>query len=475
MANYPEKRSPVIVVMGHVDHGKTSLLDYIRKANVAAKEAGSITQSIGAYEIDRGGKKITFIDTPGHEAFSKMRARGAKVADVAILVVAADDSVQPQTKEAIKIIQDAKIPFVVAINKIDKANISIEKVKADLAQAGLFLEGYGGNTTWQGVSAKTGEGVNELLDLLLLSADLEDLSWNPKAPAKGFIIESRRDSKKGITAVAIVKNGVLKTGDFLIAGSAHGKVKSLEDFMGKKIKEAIPSSPVLILGLETLPAIGETITVGKAEDVKGSAQTRKPVTAQPIDEKTVRLILKADMTGSLEALNQVLKGTRLPERFKLEIMEESVGEITDGDIKMAIASHALIIGFNVEPNKAALSLAKNNEVQIITSEIIYDLIKKIEELALNLGRGMVKGDLEILAIFGKKGKAQIVGGKVIMGEIPNHANVKIKRGEQELGKGKIINTQSYKKDVQKILAGNEGGLLIESEALIQVGDHLIYS
>lgn len=472
------KRSPIIVVMGHVDHGKTSLLDYIRKTNIAEKEAGKITQSIGAYEILHKNERMTFIDTPGHEAFSKMRTRGAKVADIAILVVAADDSVQPQTKEAIKIAQDAKIPFVVAINKIDKNNADVDKTKNDLMQAGVLLEGYGGSVSWQGISAKTGEGVNELLDLIVLATEVEDLSYDPTAPAEGFVLEARLENKRGIITLAIVKNGTLRAGEIIATETASGKVKILETFLGERTKEILPSSPAVIMGFESLPKAGEEFFTKEAARNLQTKREALPISNQKVKrEKTeksfLRLILKADAGGSLEALSQIMKSLPMPENYLLEIVNESVGEITDGDVKSAVATGAIIIGFNVKPNKAAENLAKAQKVQIIQSNVVYDLLKAVEEFLKKLGRGYVKGDLEILAVFGKKGDQQIIGGKVIKGEIANQSTVIVVRKDSEMGTVKILNTQTNKKDVTKITENNEGGLMVSSEVEIKEGDHLI--
>ncbi|MDE2001411.1 MAG: GTP-binding protein, partial [Patescibacteria group bacterium] len=336
MANQSEnnKRPPVVVVVGHVDHGKTSLLDYIRKTTVAAKEAGGITQSVGAYEIEYNNRKVTFIDTPGHEAFSKMRVRGAHVADVAILVVAADDGVKPQTKEALKALTDSQTPFVVALTKIDKSTADVEKAKGDLAANGVFLEGYGGNVSFQGVSSKTGEGIGELLDLILLTADVEDLSYNPDANASGMILEAKRDSKRGNTVTVILKDGTLRRGDMIATPSAKGKVKILENFLGESVAELKPSSPAVIMGFEELPAVGEAFAAGKLPQETLDAVVKKMsprVTGSKAkDDQTVRVILKADSAGSLEALNDLLLQIPIMKDQRLEVIGQSVGEVTDG-------------------------------------------------------------------------------------------------------------------------------------------------
>ena len=482
------KRPPIVVVMGHVDHGKTSLLDYIRvncaKAAsptageprpVAGREAGGITQSIGAYEIGHNDQRITFIDTPGHQAFSQMRARGARVADVAILVVAVDDSVQEQTKEAIKVLEQTKTPFIVAITKIDKANIDINRVKNDLMAAKVFLEGYGGNVSWKGVSSKTGEGINDLLDLILLATEMEDLKYEPENPGRGFVLESKIDSRKGVVATVIVTDGKLKVGDEACVGSIRAKIRSLENFLGKPLKEAEPSSPVLVIGFKEVPAAGTELLVGGelAVPVRGAILKHSAEQLMKIREGKVviNLILKADSYGSLEALSTVIKNLPLPENYELNIISEGIGEITDGDVKFG---PDVVIGFRVEASKAAMDLAKIQDVKIMTSEIVYELTKLLEDWLKSMGQKIISGDLEILAVFGKKGWEQIIGGKVVSGEVKNNAAFEVQRNSKEIGIGRIVNLQQQKKDVVKVEVGNECGLLVQSEVEIRVGDHLIF-
>ena len=468
------------MVMGHVDHGKTTLLDYIRETSVAAREAGGITQSIGAYEIIHNQERVTFIDTPGHEAFKKMRARGAEAADIAILVVAADDGVQPQTKEAIKILHETKTPFVVAINKIDKTNADPDKTKNELTQEGVLLEGYGGNISYQPLSAKTGEGVHELLDLILLAAEMEELDYDPAAPVKGFILESKLDSRKGIIATAVVRNGVLKIGDEIATPSTKGKVKMLENFLGKPVDQIIPSSPAIISGFEKLPIAGEEFE--KAREPLSKIISQKPIISKmPKSNKevseeiqTLSFIIKADTSGSLETLSEIIKHLPMPEKARMEIIGESVGNVSDSDINAAIPTQALVIAFRNKVTKAAEGLAKIHNIQIINSEIIYELIKTIEEKIKSLQESIAKGVLEILAVFGKKGaKQQIVGGKVIEGEIKNNAPIEIQRKGKFLNDGKIINLQHNKKNATVITAGKECGLLVDAQTEIQIGDRIV--
>lgn len=496
------ERPPIVVVMGHVDHGKTTLLDYIRKTNIAGREAGGITQSIGAYEITHAQinadgtqtnaenqresalspresvRKITFIDTPGHEAFSKMRARGAKVADLAILVVAADDGVKPQTKEVIEVFKQTNTPFVVAINKIDKSNADVERAKQELMQAGVLLEGFGGNVSWQAISAKTGQGVDELLDLILLAAELEELSYDPESPASGVIIESKMDSRRGIIAMAIVKNGILRVGDGIKTPTASGKIRNLENFLGTSVKELTPSSPALILGFTSLPQVGEEFGVGKIEEDIAEPQTTILELKESLPETSgagmpespiLPVYLKADVSGSLEALSEIIK--TLPD---VKIIDESIGDITDGDVKSAFSTGALIVGFKVRVSRAAENLARSQSTEIITSDIIYELLKNLETKIQAIRTPAPLGELTTLKTFSQKGRRQVIGGRVTSGIIKTSSAVEILRGEEKLGFAKIINLQKGKQDANQALQNEECGIMLESDVTVAVGDRLIY-
>lgn len=473
------KRPPVVVVVGHVDHGKTSLLDYIRKTNVAGKEAGGITQSVGAYEIEHGAQRITFIDTPGHEAFSKMRQRGAHVADVGILVVAADDGVQPQTKEAIQALREAETSFVVAITKIDKSNADIETVKNELTANNVLLEGYGGNVSYQGVSSKTGEGVKELLDLILLAAEVEELSSDSNGLAKGIILETKLDKRRGNTVTAILKDGILKRGDSIVTSTASGKVKILENFLSEAVSELQPSSPAVILGFESLPEVGEEFIAGKlsAEDLakarKSAGRKLESKDTKNKESQTIRVILKADSAGSLEALYDLLRKIPIKENQTLDVISQSVGEISDGDVKDAVATGAMILGFRIYPNRAAENLARAQDIIIVTDEIIYKLVEGIEKAFLEMGQSKYSGELEILAFFSAKNDKQTIGGRVNRGQIRIKSWLDIQRGDNLIGKGKVLNLQQKKQDVNAVDAGNECGLILESEVKIEVGDKLL--
>lgn len=460
--------------MGHVDHGKTTLLDYIRKANVASREAGGITQAVGAYEIEHNGKKMTFIDTPGHEAFSKMRSRGAEVADLAILVVAADESVKPQTKEAIQTLRDAKTPFVVGITKTDKPSADVEKVKNDLTANEVFLEGYGGDVSYQPISGKSGEGVNELLDLLLLAAELEGLSYDPKAPAEGFVLETQTNKNRGTEASVIVKNGILRQGDAVGTASAKGRVKILENFLGKQAKEIPAGAPALIVGFDKLPQVGEIFHTGEAAEGTGveKAPTAELAEAPGAKEGTLVVVLKASDAGSLEVLSEIMKSLS-PEK-PLKIVAASTGDITENDVKLAVSSGAAIVGFKNKADRAAKTLAQAQAVTLVTSDIVYHLVTSVEKLIKQAESSVLIGELEILAAFNvARLDKQVVGGKVVKGIFKNRAPIEIERAGERIGKGRVTNLQEQKKDVSQVLEGKEAGVLVSAGVEIQVGDKLV--
>ena len=475
---------------GHVAHGKTTLHDYIRKTNVAGKEAGGITQSVGAYEIQHplaSGKKITFIDTPGHEAFSKMRSRGATIADLGILVVAADEGIKPQTKEAVSHLKTAGLSFIVAINKIDKNNADPERVKQALSDADVKLEGYGGDISYQEVSAKTGQGVNELLDLILLSAELEDLKYDPNTNPNGVILEAKIDSRKGIIAIAILKNGVLKTGQNIATSNAVGKIKALKDFQGKVVDRLEPSAPALIFGFEALPQTGEEFTAWEngsgakpqtATGVKTVApqkiKEQKTIAEKSDSAKNPKIILKADNAGSLEALKDLV--AKIPGEIKFGIIDSGIGDIKENDLKFADAAKAMVAGFRVKIDRAAENMAKNHRVTIALSDIIYELLKTLERHLKTIEQ-MIGSELEVLAIFGKPKQAgnmkkQVIGGKIINGIIKNKSDFEVLRGKESLGGGRLKNLQQNKADIAEAEAGQEVGMMVESDAVIKEGDRL---
>lgn len=476
-----QPRPPVVAVVGHVDHGKTTLLDYIRKTNVATKEAGGITQSIGAYEIEHPSTdsksslqassgqvhKITFIDTPGHEAFSRMRAHGASAADLAILVVAADEGVKPQTTEAIEILRNTKTPFIVALTKIDSPNANIDKVKNELLGVEVLLEGYGGNVSWHGVSGVTGEGVPELLDLIILAGEVAGLTFNPQAPAQGFVIESKKESRRGIIAHLVLKDGTLKIGEIISTPTATGKIKILEDFLGQRVKELLPSAPAVVVGFETIPGGGEEFMTGKTRlaQMEIAAAPRIRPEADKEDIFRPRAILKADTSGSLEAIESVLKDS-------VEIAEVGIGEISDNDVNLAKSTGSIIVGFQVEPSRSAARLADSQQVKIATSNIIYRLIEVVSELAETKEEEKSKASLEVLAVFSVGSSKKTVGGKVIEGILRLGNNIEIERSGEVVGRGRITSLQSNKENVKEVPSGNECGLVVETASSIEAGDIL---
>lgn len=478
-SNNFKARPPIVVVMGHVDHGKTTLLDYIRKSNVADREAGGITQSVGAYEIVHAEKKITFIDTPGHEAFSKMRSRGASAADLAILVVSAEEGVKPQTAESIHILKESKTPFIVAITKIDRPNADIEKVKNELTSHEVLLEGYGGSISYQPVSSKSGENINELLDLILLAAELEDLKYDPTEPASGFVLETRMDKRRGFEATVIIKNGTLKQGDSIVTKTGKGKVRILEDFKGAQVKNLEPSAPALIIGFEELPLVGEEFITGEKANIdlaerKGMSLVRKGPAQLPQNVEsgsTLNLILKATDAGTLEALTEIVRA--MASDKPIHIVNTSVGDVTDGDVKMALSTQSIVIAFRSKTDRGAKTLADANRVIIISSEIVYELIKAIEDFLTKKTDQSVIGALEILAVFNiQKLDKQVVGGKVIHGEFKNRGNFDIERAGVVVGTGRVVNLQQNKEDVKEAKEG-EAGLMVGSAIPVVVGDKLI--
>jgi translation initiation factor IF-2 len=493
VASSVRPRPPIVVVMGHVDHGKTTLLDHIRKANIAGREAGGITQAVGAYEIEHtpatGGekRKITFVDTPGHEAFSAMRSRGAEVADLAILVIAADEGAKPQTKEAIKIIEESKTPFIVAINKIDKTGGNLDKARNDLMAAGVLLEGYGGQVSSIGISAKTGEGINELLDLVLLSADLEGLTYDATAPASGYVLEARRDPKRGIEATVIIKNGTLRRGDTICTATVGGKAKILENFLGRTVDELEPSAPALIIGLDEIPKVGEAFMAGNLCSVDSATgggngaprgQNRQGCQQLAISKpNTLNLILKASDAGSLEALSAVLRGIDQKGGKEINIIDESVGDITDGDIRYAMATKATVIGFKNRIAGGAKMLADAQTITVITSDIVYDLATAVEDFFTGKRGPAALGELEVLAIFNQERLSkQLVGGRVMNGMFHEKEKFDVVRGPlgtTPLGNGAIRGLHEKKATITQAEKGKEIGVYVDASVKIEIGDRLV--
>lgn len=479
-------RPPVIVVMGHVDHGKTRLLDTIRTTNVASGEHGGITQHIGAYQVVKNSRLITFIDTPGHEAFTAMRSRGARIADVAILIVAADDGVQPQTIEAYKIIQAAGLPFIVAINKIDKPGVSIDKIKQELTnKLGILPEDYGGKVVCAPISALKGTGIPELLDLILLTADSDakNMRANPKAEAVGTVIESRINKNSGPVATILIQNGTLHVGDQIcLNGNICGKARALKNYKGEDVKEAEPSMPVKILGLKIAPAVGDVLEVGEGLRTKGKiekvCQNRSTIQMKSEGEdseniKKLNLIIKSDVLGSAEAIEESLVKLNTDE-VKVKILIKGLGNIIEGDIARAENSNAEIIGFNVKISPQIENAIREKGVRVRTFNVIYDLIEYIsgemEKLIVPKFQRVEIGRVKVLKIFRTENKSQIIGGKVLDGIAKNKVNVEILRDKILVTRGKITQLQSGKMDVPSVDQDQECGLQYEGKPVIQEGD-----
>lgn len=483
-------RPPIVAVMGHIDHGKSSLLDYIRKANVTAGEAGGITQHVSAYEAEHehegAVRKITFLDTPGHEAFRALRARGAAAADVAILVVAADEGVKPQTLEALNAILEANTPFVVALTKIDKNGADVEKAKMSLLEHGVYLEGLGGSIPFAAVSSKSGDGVPELLDLVLLTADLAELTADESIPGSGFILESSQDPRQGLSATLIVKDGTLLVGSFAVAGEAFAPVRFIENFAGKRITEGTPSQPVRVSGWNTLPPAGtpwtsvktkkEAEAVVEAANIAARAAINASVVADEDGRVVLPLILKADVTGSIEAIKHELAKIN-HERVSVRILSSGIGAVSEGDVKSAVASGGTIIAFTVGVDQAARELAERSGISIESFTIIYDLGKRVAELVAErapiVASDETLGEAKILKIFSSGNTKQVMGARLNSGAFALGGQVKIMRAGEEAGRGKILNLQIARVDQQEIRVEGEFGLQIESRAEAMPGDELI--
>ena len=471
-------RPPVVTVLGHIDHGKSSLLCAVKDFKITEKESGGITQHIGAYEIEHEGKKITFIDTPGHEAFSAMRSRGAKVADIAILVVAAEEGIKPQTKEVISHIKDYSIPVIIAINKIDKPAADPAKVKRELAEKDLLVESEGGKIPSVEVSAKTGKGISDLLDLILLVSEIEDLKTNLSDPPEGVIIESYMDSKRGPTTTLLSKQGILKTGDFIGTNSTYGKIKILENFQNKSIQQTFPSMPAIVIGFNEVPQVGERFKTFPTLELAQKNIRKEETESIPIEpeKKTMNIILKTDVLGSLEAIIEVLKN--LPqENGELKIIKGKVGEITEKDLKLAQSTKAVILGFKTKADFQTSKMSQNRKIKIITFDIIYDLIEEVRELMEKRFKPKKElkeiGKVKVLEIFLTKKKRQIIGGKVVEGEVLQGSKIEVlDREEKKTGEGKIVTLQQEKKRIEKVKKGGKCGILFEGNAKIEEGNIL---
>ena len=471
--------------MGHIDHGKSTLLDYIRNANVVDSEAGGITQHLSAYVVEHKTKegaeeKITFLDTPGHAAFQEMRLRGADVADVAILIVSAEDGVKPQTLEALKSIQAANIPYIVAINKIDKSGADIPRTQASLVENEIYIEGMGGDIPWVGISAKTGEGVDELLDLIILAADLAELQGDTNAPATGTIIEGLKDTKRGNTATLIIKNGTLKGGQFVVSGTTYAPVRIMEDFLGKSIKEATLSEPVRIVGFNEIPKAGaDFCTVQKKKEAEKMIEELKEQKTEEKFEHTelpvIPIMIKADVLGTIDAIKYELEKFQ-SDRVSIRVIEASVGDITAADVQNVSATeNALIVGFNVKTDRAASELAERLGVDINSFSIIYELSEWLETALKNRTpkkeEKVVTGRAKILVYFSTQKNTHVLGGRLEEGTLKAGQMVRIIRRDIEVGTGKLTNLQHAKQNVDSVSDG-EFGMQIESKTTLAPGDYI---
>ncbi|CAN5887039.1 hypothetical protein BH18ACT11_BH18ACT11_26220 [soil metagenome] len=487
------EKPPVVTVMGHVDHGKTSLLDRIRQANVQSGEAGGITQHIGAYQVESDGRKLTFIDTPGHEAFTEMRARGARVTDVVVLVVAADDGIMPQTVEAIEHARAAGVPMVVALNKIDVPNANRDKVLGELSERDLVPEVYGGDTVTVPVSAKTGEGIDELLENILIVAELEDLKANPKAPASGYVIEGERDPGRGPVATLLLTRGTLEKSDAVLAGTAYGRVRAMLDYTGTRVREAGPGTPVEILGLSGVPEAGTRFEVVDHERIArdraqhAEERLRRQELAQGGSRRTLEelrgeggtqdlnLVVKADVAGSVEALKEALARLSTDE-VRVNIVRSGVGALTDSDVMLASASDGILLGFNVRPTNTAKQVAEREAVEIRTYDVIYKALEEIEAAM----RGMLApeiqeretGTAEVRQTFRVPNVGVVAGCMVTSGEIFRNNRVRVVRDGTVVYEGNIASLKRFRDDVRSVREGFECGIGVENFNDVKDGDVL---
>ena len=488
-----EKRPPIVTIMGHVDHGKTSLLDAIRKARVTDTEAGGITQHIGAYTVTLNGEKITFLDTPGHEAFTAMRARGAQVTDIVILVVAADDGIMPQTKEAISHCKAANVPMIVAINKIDRPGANVDRVKQELTEHGLVSEDGGGDTICVPVSAKTGENLDSLLEMILLTAEMQELTADPNRKSKGTVIEAKLDKGRGAVASLLIQNGTLHVGDSILVGSTYGRIRAMFDDMGKKIKSAGPSIPVEVLGLSEVPAAGDRFVVVKdektarnmAEIRKDKIKTESHQTSHRVSledlysqiqegkVKELSIIVKADVQGSVEAIRQSLEKLSTDD-VKVRVIHGAVGAITETDITLAAASNALMIGFNVRPDSNAIAAAERDGVDIKTYRIIYDAIEDVKSAMIGMldpeYKEVVNGKAEVRMTYKISNVGTIAGCYVTDGKIVRNSEIRVIRDGIVIFESVLASLKRFKDDAKEVNKGYECGLSVERFNDLKEGD-----
>jgi translation initiation factor IF-2 len=484
-------RPPVVTIMGHVDHGKTRLLDAIRKTHVMEGEAGGITQHIGAYQAEINGQKITFLDTPGHEAFTAMRARGAQVTDVTVLVVAADDGVMPQTLEAISHAKAAGVPIVVAINKIDKPEANPDVVKKQLAENGLVVEEWGGDTIAVPTSAKSGKGIQDLLENLLLVAEMENLRADPSQPARGVVVESRMDKTRGPLATVLVHDGTLRTGDMVVVGTSSGRIKAMFNDTGKQIRKAGPASPAAILGLDKVPEVGDPVAVVPGErqaramieeNQKLEASESHPVSLSTLFDqiskgavKELDIILKTDVQGSLEPIRTSLERLSMPD-LKVNIIHSASGNVNESDINLAIASHGLVIAFNTNVEESASRRAESEGVDVRRYRVIYELIDDVNRALKGLKepeyKEVIEGRAQVRAVFAGAKKMQVAGVAVTEGIAHRDVQVRLLRGNKLVGDSMVSSLRRFKDNVREVAAGYECGIEVKDFNEFQIGDLL---
>lgn len=490
MSNTSTERPPVVAIMGHVDHGKSSLLDYIRSSNIVAGEAGGITQHISAYEvivpnIDGIEKRITFIDTPGHAAFSHMRQRGATIADIAILIVSAEEGVKAQTKEAIKTIVDNKVPFIVALTKIDRPNTNIDKVKTELMEQEVFVEGFGGSVPCVAISSKTGAGISELLETILLLADLEEFTGNPNSMARGFIVEANMDEKRGISATMIIKNGTLRSGNFVVVDDAFTTTRLIEDFSGKSLETASFSTPIRLTGFSKLPNIGSMFTTCESKKeaevtaLENAQILKELVTTREIPENTeniavIPIIIKSDVYGTAEAIEAEIMKIEIPDVY-FKVIKKGVGSINESDIQLAVADRkTIIIGFHVDMDSRARDLNESEKVSVELFTIIYKLTEWLDvvgrERKPQREVEKIAGTAKVLKFFSTQKDLHLVGARITDGMFIKNGLIRVKRSDEIIGRGKIVALQQGKSPTDKVEQDNECGIQIECGTAPEPGD-----
>jgi translation initiation factor IF-2 len=480
-----EPRPPIVTILGHVDHGKTTLLDTIRKESVASGESGGITQHISAYQTKKRGKLITFVDTPGHEAFAAMRERGVSIADIAVLVVAADDGVRPQTKEVIKYLKEKNIPTIVAINKIDKPNTNPARVKQELAELDIVIEEWGGNVMCNEISAKNNIGITDILESILLLAEVEDFKANPNRDGLAIVLESHKDPQKGPVATVVVKTGTLKVGQDVNVGKTYGRIRRMEDHRGTAVEKALPSAPVTIFGLTDTAQTNDVVQVANA---KRNARLKSQEMANRLagDKKNVKsitdndgipklnIIIKSDVQGSIEAIEQIL-GAIPQEKVAVSYIDTGVGNVTESDVRLASSTDAIIYGFNVSVSPVAKRMADDDEIIVLTYDVIYELVDDIKNRLLAMLPDEIErtdiGELKVLGIFFTEKNKMIVGGRVTKGKVvSNNVKIDVYRNDTKIGTGKLENLQHNKVDIDEVKKGQECGMTFAGETKIKVDD-----